>query len=254
WATVLPLVQRIVNATFHTSLGVAPRELVFGTRLALERNALDGKTRWNTTTANYIRDLNDSLEEVVAASQLHLAGKLDDRVQYRVSMTGNSKEFKPRDYVVIEKHGDIPSVLNAHKKGPYLVIERRRINNYLLRDLETNKEFEVHADRMTLFTGDLSSKDIQKLSNMDRDEGLVVKVLRHKLIKTNAGHIYTKKKDIHFELEYDDGSREFVPYASCKYVEAVKLYIKNCVDLKGIFCTINPYTLLPEEEKEKTYY
>jgi hypothetical protein len=227
WAMVLPLVQRIINATVHTSLGVAPRELIFGTRLALERDIFDGNTRWKVTTDNYIKELNDSLEEVVAASQRHLAKVLDKRANLDVNSLGNYKQFQPRDYVVIEKYGETPGVLNAHYKGPYLVVERRNINNYLLRDLESNREFLVHVDKMRKFTDRLSEKEVQTLSNKDKDENLVISVLSHRVIVTNDNPNYKKKKDVSLELEYDTGEKQFLPYPECKHVEAVKKYIKE---------------------------
>jgi hypothetical protein len=34
WNTYLPLVQRIMNASVHTTLGVSPAELVFGNAIS----------------------------------------------------------------------------------------------------------------------------------------------------------------------------------------------------------------------------
>jgi hypothetical protein len=253
WAMVLPLVQRIVNSTVHTSLGVAPRELIFGTRLALERDIFGGnaKSKITTLSTDYVSELDKSLEEVISASQVYLAKILDNRINYGNSIiTDNNREFGVRDYVIIDKYGDVPGVLNAHYKGPYLVIERSDINNYLLRDLETNKEFLVHADRMTKFIGKLSEKEIKKLSNTDRNENLVVEVLGHRKKEggsNNNNKYYIKKKDYEFHLLLDTGDCLLLPYLECKQVELVQQYIRDTTELQGIFMSVDRSSFLFED-------
>ena len=40
WSSLLPLVQRILNATPSSSTGVAPSRILFGDRLTLDRGIL----------------------------------------------------------------------------------------------------------------------------------------------------------------------------------------------------------------------
>lgn len=40
WSTVLPLIQRFMNTTEHSSLGCAPSQIIFGNAVDLDRRIL----------------------------------------------------------------------------------------------------------------------------------------------------------------------------------------------------------------------
>ncbi len=47
WSMYLPLIERIINVTYNSTIGMAPVQLLFGNMINLDRNILDIEDREN---------------------------------------------------------------------------------------------------------------------------------------------------------------------------------------------------------------
>eukprot|EP00762_Andalucia_godoyi_P008441 ANDGO_04689.mRNA.1 Pol polyprotein len=82
WSSVLPLVQRIVNASPHTSLGTTPARLMYGGNVNLSRHLL-GTAQGPDPIRNveeYVQELCEAQSSAIAASLSHQ----DDIVRKRL--------------------------------------------------------------------------------------------------------------------------------------------------------------------------
>jgi hypothetical protein len=85
WSKSLPLVQRILNATVQSTTGCAPAEMVFGGLVSLNRDLIVSREVSTDSSliqcSEYVRELREMQNNIVAASQRHMATVLDRRVE-----------------------------------------------------------------------------------------------------------------------------------------------------------------------------
>eukprot|EP01035_Chromulina_nebulosa_P024732 gene24732-32211_t len=60
WGDYLPMVQRIINAQVHESIGVSPIELLYGNAISLDRRHLFGTHVTDTEQATLIQNIHDT--------------------------------------------------------------------------------------------------------------------------------------------------------------------------------------------------
>eukprot|EP01038_Epipyxis_sp_PR26KG_P000132 gene132-189_t len=60
WGDYLPMVQRIINAQVHESIGVSPIELLYGNAISLDRRHLFSTHVTETEQSTVVEGMNDS--------------------------------------------------------------------------------------------------------------------------------------------------------------------------------------------------
>ena len=145
WPLYLPMVERIINSSFHSSIGTAPIRMLYGDLVTLDRGLL---TAWQTPeslqaklgqlpVSAYIRQLNEQLETVAELSRKHQEAELS-RERVRESKKPKvPRVFDVGDYVLATYPGRSPSKLTPKWRGPSIVLERKG-NTYVVNDLLTN--------------------------------------------------------------------------------------------------------------------
>ncbi len=102
----------------------------------------------------------------------------------------------------------------------------RKASDYLLRDLVTSKEMTVHRDKIKKYwSKDISTEQAAKIAATDSYDMLVQAVTGHRISPNQKNKYYTPKKNIDFQLKYDDGTEAWVPYFQCNDLDIVKKYI-----------------------------
>ena len=73
WSDLLPLVQRIMNASFNSSIGCAPASLLFGNNLELDRCLITPAPEplLNVDVPEYVRTLNHNQRILLEAANEH---------------------------------------------------------------------------------------------------------------------------------------------------------------------------------------
>ena len=74
WSRYLPMVQRIINSTISTSLGVSPAQIIYGDALNLNRGfiiSIEDKEKYHSEVilSEYSKDMIDRQANIIAAAQ-----------------------------------------------------------------------------------------------------------------------------------------------------------------------------------------
>jgi transposase InsO family protein len=155
WATFVPLVQRLLNATPCSSTGFSPATLVFGGLVDLNRGFLDPLVTSDPppdgefSTDDYVQSLRDSQRRLLAAAAEFQVKVVDRRLA--ASSPTSPRVFDVGDFVVVSHPDRAPTKLSPPWFGPLQVVQRLGSNSYLLRDLVTGSERHLSAARLKLF-------------------------------------------------------------------------------------------------------
>jgi hypothetical protein len=228
WSQSLPLTQRILNATVQSTTGHAPTEMLFGGMVSLNRELFgsrDGSANPPLVqSSEYVRELREMQDNVVAASQRHKATVLDKRVEAAQEFVQEKKEFKVGELVLSFRHGG--SKLDMKWCGPFRVVSKADANIYNCVNLRTNKNVQLDVSFLKLFKCP-PHVDPVTVAGMDEGEYLVHSIVAHRLEGTkrkNRTHYY-------FLIKFEDGEEEWIPYWEVRDLEAFDLYLRNHQDL-----------------------
>lgn len=222
WNRVLPVVQRIMNTTVHTSIGCAPATLIFGLNSCLERKNLLEPEKGIVSNVEFVDRMHNHLMKAISASQRYLASVLDRKLNYQQqTVVNNNKKLKAGDYVLVTGHGYNPGHLQARSAGPYKVIEIRR-GDFLVMDLLTKKEFLVNKVDINRFNAlGLSELQMKQLASRDSNELVVKEVVSIKRSRNN------RLKEMKLKLRFFDDSVQEVDYMSCHNLAIVQEYLES---------------------------
>ena len=130
WSQYLPLVQRIINNSFHSAIGTTPSRVVFGDRIFLDRGfdrILHQKKNSNekTTYEDYIQELNTELRMIASKSVAYQDKVISERLSKSLE---NPTTFEVGDLVLVSYPERPPDKLTAVWRGP-LVVQKLKIRN-----------------------------------------------------------------------------------------------------------------------------
>jgi hypothetical protein len=72
WSTYLPLVQRIANSHFDSSIGTTPTQLLFGDMLANSSSYIFPVSNHNTPVSSYLQRLSQAQSELISLSDSYI--------------------------------------------------------------------------------------------------------------------------------------------------------------------------------------
>lgn len=204
WLDSLPIVQRIMNATPHSSIGVSPAELLFGNAIKLEQDmyklsdihmsATGSPTNNNDNDHNniaIIRNLNTRqwVDKMLSlqASLIDAAQKLQkqkDDMHMQSKQSDEYTEYPINSYVLVKypttaMGNQPPSKLLAPWRGPLRVINSVG-SKYSVQDLVTSKIEDVHVSLMKPFVYEEAYTDPATVALADKGMFWVEKILRHR--------------------------------------------------------------------------
>jgi hypothetical protein len=149
WHSLLPIAQRICNATDVGSIGCAPAQLIFGNLIHLNRGLesefIPPPPHSKGATA-YIQALLTGQRDLILASQRHLALVKDKAVALAPSIP--SREFLPHSHVLIVYPTDFRPKLANQLRGPFVVISNERSTYHLRSFVDPNKTLSMHVSRL----------------------------------------------------------------------------------------------------------
>ena len=99
WSKYLPMVQRIINSTISTSLGVSPAQIIYGDALNLNRGfivSIENKEKYDSEVilSEYSQEMIDRQAKIIAVAQKHQTRPNDSYIA--------SKNEKYKDIQVTE--------------------------------------------------------------------------------------------------------------------------------------------------------
>jgi hypothetical protein len=227
WSNSLPLVQRIMNASVHSALGVSPAQLLFGNAVTLDRGIFlphAAKTRKDRDGQEMLSEWAEmmlkkqaELIEIARTSQ-------KENGDYHIVQTsgGEVTEFPINSYVLAKYRERPPTKFHTPWKGPMRVIRSKK-NTYVLQDLVTNKEYEYHVTQLKSFQYDKNETDPLDIARKEAQEFVVEQVLGH---RGNP----KKRTTLEFLIKwagYDDSANTWEPWANVKDNIVLNNYLYN---------------------------
>ena len=188
----LPIVQRIINASHHSSIGAKPAQLMFGKRFDIDRVLLPGNANsgeWQGTgpvlgqMRSYYNELVDMQEKLLDTSILHQRETLQRRAKI-LEQNETREQLKQGDYV-IAKPQVAEHKLAMPKQGPYMVLDWNHSTTTALLSapysVKANAEGNIVRNKGDLIKCDLSNLDRPLDSKIVApDEWEVEQVIDHK--------------------------------------------------------------------------
>jgi len=196
WSLTLPLVQRVMNTTVHSTIGVAPAQIIFGNAIDLDRHILhepQASERENQTYSEYVMKLLNMQAEVIAkaqqtqevVTQLHVANKL--------RTLRNTPDFNQNEYVLWEypenglARDSRPDRLTPHYRGPYRVIQSVG-SKVQIQNLITLELHEVIVSQLKRFHYDPALVNPERIAHHANQEFLPAEILQidgNRNVRTN---------------------------------------------------------------------
>ena len=247
WSHYLPLVQRIINASYNTSLGAKPCQVVFGNRVNLDRNLIaDCRTNGNASSkkarqliatisdkqrrlqvGKYINDLSEAQRAIAEASHAHMQHLLDIR-----SDTGApTSQLVPGEWVKAEwGKGRRPQKLAVLWKGPYRVLGLKTGSKsvYICQDPADQVEYKYHIERLRRYHADLTD-DPSAVICLDTEEFVVDEIIDHNFPSGNRSGWDFKVRWLNLPSPEEDS---WVPWVEARKLKAMDRYRQQHPELR----------------------
>ena len=242
WSNLLPIVQRICNATYVSSIGCSPSELIFGSGLHLNRGLTTSFT-FSTCPPSplpYINSLLNSQASLIRASQLFLAQQRDYAAASERITNSSATDFPPNSYVLVTYPTEFRPKLANQLRGPFRVVSSLH-STYLLQSLTDNSiTFSIHLSRLRPFLSDESLSHLSPLevAATDDQESVIDFISSHRGTPTSPDSMTFL---IHW-LNEDDSEATWQSYDSVANTIALDLYIILSIPTHPDFFLLIPPT------------
>ena len=203
WSDVLPMVQRILNASVHGSTGVAPAELVYGKAINLDAGfILDRKnlsSRESRDLSQWVADRLVAQDKVRAYAQQNL--RIRDQHHIESNMPEGISSYPVGALVLVEyRHNSLrkgpPSKLLPYLKGPMKVVA---IDGgiYTVQSLLTKGTTKHRISKLRPFCYDPRVEDPVQIALRDDTEGAEFVMEK---ITNMRGDVKGSRFDLYFEV------------------------------------------------------
>ena len=228
WSTYLPLVQRIMNASTHSSTGLSPAQVLFGNAVTLDTGIfLPHKKGYNSEPEQEL-PLSEWAQKMQAkqAELIEIARKnqvANDQHHIIQNLPEHITEFPINSYVLVKYRDRPPTKFHSTWRGPMRVVNFTK-SQYTLQDLVTDKLKNFHVTQLKAFTYDEMDTDPVDIARSEQNEFLVESVLAHR-------HDGSKKRtNYEFLIKwngYDDASNTWEPWEFVRDNEKLIVYLHN---------------------------
>ena len=227
WSVVLPIAQRVINFTEHSTTKVAPARLLYGDGIALSRGVIGGSEGGESSGASEtgtLKERNDEAERLMKAAQSAQRLVLSRRQTDWTKQPETAIEFKIGQFVLAKFGSGPPSKLSPRWAGPFEIVGvGKRLNVYECRDLSNGKVLRMHVSRLKEFRGENNSK-LPELAALDKREFVVEKIVQHR------GDPGSRQK-MEFLVHWAAGDETWEPWANVKQLAALDRYIEEHPEL-----------------------
>ena len=184
WSTVLPLVQRIMNASRHQAIDCSPAQIIFGNSIDLDRHIVHEPVvmedielpTWHRNLVVIQAQLIKKVQELLkAVEEKHCQDNPTGKI---------SAEFPNGSFVVIKylsgSNNRPPTKLHTPMKGPFRVVgmENDHVQIQDVLDLE-GRVREVHVSACRPFNFDPTRITPRDVARRDNNEFFIEKIVSH---------------------------------------------------------------------------
>ena len=224
WSKWLPLIQRIVNATVHSSIGTTPARVLFGDYVNLDRGILfpfnpeeEGE---GTTAEDYVQELIKAQRLILETSQ-NFQNKVVEKALEKNPAEEDLSEFEQGDLVLMSYPNRPPSKLHAPWRGPFAIVGKTFGNAYICQDLNSLNLKSVHISRLKRYRIDEDMSNLH-VAAMDLSGEFVLEKIQ--------SHRGNSKKNLKFLVSWNGYDAEFdtwEPLVNVKDAEQLDVYCKS---------------------------
>ena len=173
WRLALPMVQRIMNATFSNRTKLSASQLLFGRGIFIPSPEINNEQ----PLSDYMGNLINLQNKLMNIARFNL--KLIDN-EHIVSYPAARTDFEPGSFVLVKyREGSAPTRLHTNWKGPLRVVSGAH-SQFLLLDLVTHKENVYHVTDMKPFLFDPALTDPLDVSRRDYLKYFVESIIGHR--------------------------------------------------------------------------
>jgi len=227
WSLYLPIVQRILNAAYDSSIDTYPAKIIFGEFLPIQRPLLFVHSNVDNMN-DYLVELKNGIESAISASVQYYA----ERDKFSAINMGayTPFDFKVGHYVMVRYPTRPPNKLNAKYRGPMVIVSQPHVDIFSVMDLATEKVINVHRERLIHWysTDNETGRDRVEIAAADHDEFVVDSIVEH---RGNP----KKKAKMEFRVRwagYDPEEDTWEPYREVKNLEAFDVYLVQHPELQ----------------------
>jgi hypothetical protein len=213
WHLYLPLVQRILNASIHKSIGVSPSQIVFGNAVSLDRQILPMPDEVSNPTSykEYLKDMMQAQSEILKIAQKTQRATDDFEIAKRAKSNKRKfggqeiTEFPINSYVLVNYEGEDnkpPSKLHTYLRGPLRVVNYKGPIYTLQNLVHPTKLEDFHVKLLHPFKFDESNVDPSDVAQHDEEYSGIKEVLEHRFANKKK-----RRTDLQFKLLWE-GDKE----------------------------------------------
>jgi hypothetical protein len=227
WPRLVPLIQKIINATRSSVTGYTPDEMIRGRDNCVHAGVfapiedIDGKQMVNLGIE--MKMIYEAQQKFLKASKEYQAGK----------QRGDIPEIKTTQFPVkslvlaLYPHGHVPNKQNTKWEGPFTVVKQEG-SVVTICNCHSKKEVMRHVSRVKEFNYDNGVDDVKGLAliaSRDKHEFIVESITEHIGELTNY-----KCKDNRYLVQwkgYEKDEATWEPYLHVADCEALTVYLEK---------------------------
>jgi hypothetical protein len=223
WSSILPLVQRIMNASKNATTGISPARIIYGNNIDLDRSLFkEHATVKEQDISDYMLDLIDSQSRIIAIAQE--SQRLANEKHIRKNTKDMETTFPIGSYVLeghLDKtHFDRPDKLASLYKGPFRIVSNDANQRYTLQSLLDMSLHVVHAKHLQPFEYDPAFVNPVDIARHANGEFVIDKIIDIR------GNRNKWKRYLRTDLEllvrwsgYDESNDSWEPYKEIRKTE-----------------------------------
>jgi hypothetical protein len=186
WSDLLPIAQRVINASFNSSIGCSPSQLLFGDNVDLDRCLLRPSPTPSTVDVDdYVKQLSDNQATLLDAASRHLdAVHAANLAKWKSKNKSSLKLQAANQHVTLSRAADegawvlarIPSDAPLQKwkprwAGPFRLLDFKSQSQSVVRlwDVVSKQVLEAHINDVELWDHSFvnSVEGLTKLAEFD---------------------------------------------------------------------------------------
>lgn len=238
WSIVLPLVQRILNSSTHSSIGISPAQLIFGNAIQLDRGLVfHGRKKTNGEGEDTNDHLTPSVKQYVDRLLSHqsVVIKVAQQYQYQRDTSalqearkrGQPTEFPVNSFVLLRYPAGLggdhrpPTKLHTKWQGPLKVVSSRG-EEYTLQNLVTLKNSQHHVQELAPFHWDAAIVDPSEVAWHDYDAFEIDHIVSH---RGNLFRVSTLEFRVRWK-GFNDSEDTWEPWKQLRTTQALHAYLR----------------------------
>ena len=237
WSMALPLIQRVMNTTIHSSIGTSPSQIIFGNAIDLDRRILHEPFAHDATErtySEYVMNLLNVQAEIIAKAQATQEAITEQHIARQLRERRQAPEIKQDDYVLWEypenglARDSRPDRLTPHYRGPYRVIKTTP-RNIQIQNLVTEELHEVISPSLKKFNFDPTIINPENVARHAQQEFLPESILQIDGNRNPRNRRYYRTNLIvlvhwaGYSSQYDS----WEPYKELKHTDAFKTFCND---------------------------